>query len=246
MPVPALQLYSLRAEIATRPDTTLRSIAEIGFRAVEPTAGLVGDDPHAFRDALAAAGLTASSLHGPLLDERRDAVAAAAEVIGTDTVIIPAIMPEGFADRASVKESARRVNEAASWAATAGLRLGYHNHHWELTQVVAGRPAFELFTDLLEAEVLLEVDVYWAAVGGADVPELLARLGKRVSHLHVKDGPGTVDAPMTAVGSGTLPIPAILAAAPPGAWRIVELDRCDGDMLDALARSHRYLAGLAA
>ncbi|WP_344746541.1 Gfo/Idh/MocA family protein [Streptosporangium vulgare] len=216
MPVPAVQLYSVRTEIATRPAETLRSVAEMGFRAVEPTAGLVGDDPHAFRDALASAGLTVSSLHGPLLDERRDAVAAAARAIGTDTVVIPAIAAEGFADRASVEDSARRVNEAVRWAAGAGLRLGYHNHHWEFAQVVAGRPAFELFADLLEPEALLEIDVYWAHMGGADVPELLGRLGERVSHLHVKDGPGTVDAPMTAVGSGTLPIPAILAAAPPG------------------------------
>ncbi|GAA5059207.1 sugar phosphate isomerase/epimerase [Thermocatellispora tengchongensis] len=246
MPVPAVQLYSVRTEMIARPGPTLQAVSEMGYRAVEPTAGLVGEDPHAFRGLLDAAGLAVCSLHGPLLDERADAVLDAARVLGAGTVVIPAIRADGFAGAEAVAASARLVNEAARRAAGAGLRLAYHNHHWEFAAQEDGRPAYEVFAGLLDPEVLLELDVYWAAVGGADVPGLLARLGDRVSHLHVKDGPATVEAPMTAVGSGTLPIPDILAAAPAGAWRIVELDRCEGDMLAALAASRRYLAGLAA
>ncbi|MET8005671.1 sugar phosphate isomerase/epimerase family protein [Nonomuraea glycinis] len=246
MSLPAVQLYSVRAELTARPAPTLAALADMGFRAAEPTYGLLGDDPKAFRDMLETAGLAACSLHGPLLDERATDVLAAAAALGVDTVIIPAIMADGFADLASVEESARRINAAAARAAAAGLRLGYHNHHWELSARIGGRHALDALAGLLDPEVLLEVDVYWAAVGGADVPGLLARLGDRVTHLHVKDGPGTVEAAMTAVGSGTLPIPAILAAAPAEAWRIVELDRCDGDMLEALAASRGYLDGLGA
>ncbi|GAA4508955.1 sugar phosphate isomerase/epimerase family protein [Nonomuraea ferruginea] len=244
MLVPAVQLYSVRAEMTVRPTTTLTSLAAMGYRAVEPTFGLLGDDPRAFRELLEANGLTACSLHGPLLDEHAPAVLEAAAAIGTDTVIIPAIPPDGFSDRAAVEESARLINAAAARAAGAGLRLGYHNHHWELAARIGDRHALEVLAELLDPDVLLEVDLYWAVVGGADVPGLLSRLGDRVTHLHVKDGPGTVDDAMTAVGSGTLPIPDILAAAPADAWRIVELDRCDGDMLEALAASRAYLDGL--
>jgi hypothetical protein len=49
---------------------------------------------------------------------------------------------------------------------------------------------------------------------------------------------------MTAVGAGALPIPAILAAAPPGAGRIVELDECATDIFEALAASVAYLNGM--
>ena len=108
-----------------------------------------------------------------------------------------------------------------------------------------GRPALEVLADQLSSEVFLEVDVYWAAVGGVDVPALLTRLGERVEYLHVKDGPAVDrEDPMTAVGAGALPIPEILAAAPADAWRVVELDRCATDMLTALHDSYRYVSGL--
>ncbi len=90
--------------------------------------------------------------------------------------------------------------------------------------------------------MLLEVDTYWAAVGGQDVPALLGRLGERVRYLHVKDGPVTRDGPMTAVGAGRMPVAEILAAAPPAAWRVVELDRCATDMMTAVADSLTWLA----
>lgn len=241
MPVLAVQLYSVRTEMAAHPEATLRAIAGMGYGAVEPTVGVVGDDPSAFREALDAAGLIACSLHGPVLTDR-ERVAAAARALGTDTVIIPAIKADGFADAESMATSAKRINEAAAWAGGLGLRLGYHNHHWELAQSVDGRPALEALADLLDDSVLLEVDLYWAAVGGVDVPELLKRLGERVSHLHVKDGPVTVDGAMTAVGAGAMPMEAVLAATPPAAWRIVELDRCDGDIMQALAASKNYLS----
>jgi sugar phosphate isomerase/epimerase len=94
--------------------------------------------------------------------------------------------------------------------------------------------------------VIIEVDVYWAHVGGQDVPALLGRLGDRVRYLHVKDGPATKGEPMTAVGAGTLPIPEILAAGKSVEWRVVELDECATDMVEALAESHAYLTGLDA
>ena len=85
--------------------------------------------------------------------------------------------------------------------------------------------------------MLLEVDTYWAAVGGQDpgaVPALLGRLGDRVRYLHVKDGPVTKDDPMTAVGAGRMPVAEILAACPSAEWHVVELDRCATDMLTAV------------
>ena len=98
--------------------------------------------------------------------------------------------------------------------------------------------------------MILEVDTYWAAVGCQDpgaVPALLGRLGDRVRYLHVKDGPVTKDDPMTAVGTGRMPVAEILAAAPAAQWHVVELDRCATDMLTAVRMSIEWLTarGLA-
>ena len=69
-------------------------------------------------------------------------------------------------------------------------------------------------------------------------------MGPRIRLLHVKDGPA--DDPkssMVPVGSGSLDITRVLAAAACAEWHIVELDRCDTDMFSAVADSHRFLVG---
>jgi sugar phosphate isomerase/epimerase len=191
------------------------------------------------------------SVHAIPAGEQAGPVAAAARALGAGTVIVPYLPPERFADHASVRAVAEELNAMAARLAREGLRLGYHNHAHELAPLPdgpsAGTPALEALAAGLDPSVLLEVDTYWAAVGGQDVPALLGRLGGRVGYLHVKDGPVTRDEPMTAVGAGRMPVAEILAAAPPAAWRVVELDRCDTDMMTAVGDSLSWLAsqGLA-
>jgi sugar phosphate isomerase/epimerase len=143
-----------------------------------------------------------------------------------------------------VRALARELNELASQLAARGLRLGYHNHDFELSSLVGGVPALEVLARHLDDAVLLEVDTYWAAVGGQDVPALLGRLGDRVRYLHVKDGP-VVDRNdvMTAVGTGRMPVAEILAANPSVEWHVVELDRCATDPMTAARASLAWLTG---
>jgi sugar phosphate isomerase/epimerase len=230
----AVQLYSVRDRLVEDRPGTLRALADAGYDAVEPFRAHI--DPHGLRADLDAAGLTVCSAHADLLGADADAAFAAAPVLGTDTLIQAYLPPERFVSREAVADTAQQLNTAAVRAAGTGLRLGYHNHYWEVGTLIDGTAALEVLADLLTPEVLLEVDLYWAATGGADVPALLGRLGERVRFLHVKDGPATVEGPMTAVGEGVVPITASLAAAP-GAHRIVELDRCAGDVLEALVTS---------
>jgi sugar phosphate isomerase/epimerase len=93
----------------------------------------------------------------------------------------------------------------------------------------------------LDDAVVLEVDTYWAAVGGQDPVALLKRLGERVTAVHVKDGPATPDPlDQVPVGQGDLPVREILAAAPQ-ALRVVELDDTRGDRFRAVADSVAWL-----
>ncbi|MFI6478373.1 sugar phosphate isomerase/epimerase family protein [Nonomuraea sp. NPDC050663] len=225
----AVQLYTLRDQSSL--SDTLHRLAGLGYAAVEPFDILT--DTAGLRSLLQETGLQVRSAHVPIIGERRQEVAEAAGVLGLDTVIVPFLPPDDFADAGAARKSAEAVNEAAAWGAEHGLRVGYHNHNWELAQ-------WDAFLDALDPSVFLEVDVYWAHVGGADVPELLRGLGERVRFLHVKDGPANTTDAMTAVGDGVLPIKDILAAVP-HAQRIVELDRFDGDMWDAVSRSIAYL-----
>src|SRR5258708_3809270 len=98
---PALQLYTLREQLAAgRPDVLAR-IAAFGYGAVEPFDVL--DDPAGLAADIAAAGLVTCSVHAVPAGEQAAAVVQAARTLGTDTVIIPHMPPARFADRDSVR-----------------------------------------------------------------------------------------------------------------------------------------------
>ncbi|WP_433888100.1 sugar phosphate isomerase/epimerase family protein [Streptomyces sp. CA-111067] len=239
----SIQLYTLRDQIAADRDGTLTRLAEIGYRSVEaydPTA-----DPIGFRKIADDLGIGVSSTHAyALFDRDAGEVFDAVATIGTDLAIIPGgIDHDEFTTLDGLRRTADLLNGFAAKAAERGIRIGYHNHWWEIEPRFEGRTGLEVLAGLLAPEVFLEVDTYWAAVGGADVPELLRTLGDQVLALHVKDGPGVKDEPHTAVGKGAIDVPSILAAAP-DALRIVELDSCATDIFEAVAESRAYLAGL--
>jgi sugar phosphate isomerase/epimerase len=241
----ALQLYTVRDQLASGRKAVLGAIRGYGYAAVEPYDVLT--DPEALRADLDEAGLAVCAVHAKALGEDAGAFLDGAKTVGADTVIVPWAPPERFADADAIAELARELNEGAARAAALGLRFGYHNHDFELA-IVGGRTGLEALADALDPAVLLEVDTYWAAVGGQDVPKLLGRLGDRVRYLHVKDGPVTKDDPMTAVGGGRMPVAEILAACPSAEWHVVELDRCATDVLTAVRDSLSWLTsrGLAA
>ena len=122
-----------------------------------------------------------------------------------------------------------------------GVVIGYHNHDHEIRNVFEGRTGLELFAEALDDDVVLEVDIYWAEVGGVSAAELCSRLGSRVKFLHVKDGYRSGrTAEQEPLGQGEIGIVEALAAAPQ-AVRLIELDDYAGDMFDAVECGLRYL-----
>ena len=68
----------------------------------------------------------------------------------------------------AISRGVRRVNEAAERAAARGMRIAYHNHFAEFSQFFDGRQAYDLLLAQLDDRVLVELDAYWALLGGAD------------------------------------------------------------------------------
>lgn len=233
------QLYTVREALKASPKETLEEVASIGYTRVEPF-DLVNTG-RSLREDLQRLNLTAPTAHMRLLDADRPAVFEVARELGVECVIDPFIDPERWTSREGVTSVAEDLKGIAAEARDQGLRIGYHNHAFELENTIEGTPALEVFADLVGDAVELEVDTYWAQVGGVDAPELLKRLGERVTAIHVKDGPGTTrNKDQVAVGSGDMPVEAILAAAP-AALAVVELDDSEGDLLAALRASYAFL-----
>ena len=134
------------------------------------------------------------------------------------------------------------LNAANELARQRGVRLGYHNHHWEFMTFVDGVTAHEKFFGLLDSSVFAEIDTYWAHLGGSDTAAALKGLDARAPLIHVKDGPAEdPQSDMVAVGEGTLDVPAIVTATDDAEWHIVELDHCATDMFEALDQSYHFL-----
>ncbi|WP_353115203.1 TIM barrel protein [Microbacterium sp.] len=245
----SIQLYSVREALAADLPGTLERLAGAGLRNAEAF-GFVGRAAQ-MRAAADAAGLAVPSGHAQFLTPAEDApplgrVLDDAAALGITTLIDPMVAPDRWAARDEVEKTAALLNAAADEAAARGIRLGYHNHSQEFHHTIDGVPALELFAGLLDERVVLEVDVFWAAIGRQDVPALLRRLGDRVRLLHAKDGVlgedpflggdfGGLD--QRVAGEGDLDLPAILAAAPAAEFAVIEFDAYDGDLFDAIARS---------
>lgn len=236
----SLQLYTLRNAISEDLPGTIRKVAEIGFTQVEPynfvaTAKELGA-------ALKENGLTAPSGHAPLMGQDQDEIFAAAKELGITTVIDPFLPAEHWQKAEDIQATAEKLNAAARKGAEYGIRVGYHNHAWELESTIEGRTALEYFADLLDPELVLEVDTYWAAVGGQDPVELLARLGDRVKFIHIKDGPLNKDnKAQQPAGQGKVPVMDVIAAAKSLEVGVVEFDDYAGNIFEGISESLSFL-----
>ena len=268
-PTLSVQLYTVREPLDVDLDGTLATLAEMGLRDVEVFDFV--DRADVLADALTRNGLRARTGHASLLSEGlgfddpalaaaqagppgQDAVFRAAATLGLEIVIDPFVETDRWLTEEGVTDTARRLNDAARRAADHGLRVGYHNHAQEFLAELQGVTAYEFFVGQLRDEVVLEVDLYWAATGGQDVPALLGRLGDRVKALHLKDGviganpftPGAARLDTTSLdqrpaGQGDLPLLAYLAAAPATEYGVIEFDHYgDGDIFDGVRASVGY------
>jgi sugar phosphate isomerase/epimerase len=184
----SIQLYTLRS--LDDLDRILDTVAEAGYRHVE-TVGSHLDDAANVRAKLEARGLTASSSHVSLaaLREKPDAIAEACRVLGFSDLFMPAVPPD---QRDMAAEGWRSLGQELGRMAERfrqqGIRLGYHNHHWELTPKDGHRTALELIFEAAGgAPLAWQVDVAWLVRGGADPKQWIDRYRDRVASAHVKD-----------------------------------------------------------
>ena len=239
-----VQLYSVRNDLAPdRIGKTISRLAGMGFTHIEPydilsnTAGLGA--------ALDDAGVVATTAHAKITELDREAVLSAAVELGVRTVIVPWVDPARLVDRQGIQELAASINEAAVVAASRGIRIGYHNHDFEFRQRVGGRPAYEILVESLAPEVVLELDTYWASVGGADVFELIQRLGDRVRFLHVKNEPPDPGDPPFAGVDITGRLEEVVALVQPVLeLGVVEVVVDHGDVYPLLERNAGYFGTL--
>ncbi|HLT60452.1 MAG TPA: TIM barrel protein [Microlunatus sp.] len=199
------------------------------------------------------------------LVESFDKVVADCRALGTDRVRIGMMPLPAFRSEQTLVEAAHTMDEFAGRLADEGIRLSYHNHHYEFARI-----GDRHILDLIRSEaprLLFEIDVHWVHRGGMDPVRVINNYAGVVDLIHLKDyriGLPPAEAfdaleagdretwdryardivQFAEVGSGNLDFPGVIEAATEAgaAHLLIEQDQQYGrDIFDCLADSRAHL-----
>lgn len=251
------QLYTVRDLIARDPAATIAAIAAMGYTELEilqPRLPVVAPLAQKHGLSIVSAHLDEPTAKGQGLA----AFLSDARANGLQYIVVAWVPPDDRpTTRAGFAKLGDRLNRIGDQVAKAGMQLCYHNHAFEFGKDADGTRFLDALMQASHApQVKLEIDAFWVAITGADPVAVLRQYAGRVALVHLKDkapnAPAVLNESEVAptafrdVGAGSLPFPAILAAArAAGAGHFfVEHDQPPGNPLDSLRNSFRYLAGL--
>lgn len=245
----AAQLYTLREYTKTTEDfaNTIKRVKEIGYDVVQISG--IGPIPYTdIKHILDDYGVICCATHISFerMKDEPETVIEEHNLIGCK---YPAIgsMPDSYRNAEGYPAFAKEVNAVGKRLAEGGLRLGYHNHSFELEKFGA-RTGLQIIFDETNPEYLTaEVDTYWIQHGGGDPAKWIEDFTSRIPLVHLKDMTVRTGTPIMAeVGEGNLNWPRILQACEKAGveWYIVEQDVCERDPFESLAISLKNLKGM--
>lgn len=199
----ALQLYSVRDDIAKDYDKTIKSVGEMGYAAVE-AAGyhegkFYGKTPAEFKADIKSAGMIPLSSHvsrqlteqelasGDLNDALSwwDECIAAHQAAGVSYIVMPWMaVPKTLK---VLKAYCEYYNEIGKKCREKGISFGYHNHTHEFVKV-EDRLMYDYMIENTDPRyVFFELDVYWTVMGQQSPVDYFKRYNGRFRLLHIKD-----------------------------------------------------------
>ncbi len=229
---------------------TMALLAEMGYRYLE-FGGTFGEDPGELKEFMndiglipLAGGTSLSGLQGDGLQESMESCLEMDKkylvcywpwMTGADEVDMDQV-------RITVDEC-HRIGEACN---RNGLRFAFHNHDHEF-RTVGGRVIYDYVLENTDPEmVTMEIDLYWAHKGGADIREYFRSHPGRFELVHVKDSYDSPDRRSFAcVGSGILDFPDLFSYRETAGFQHLIVEHDDPENEESCARSSiEYLKSL--
>jgi len=240
----ALQLYTVRDDLANDFEGTLRRVAEIGYAGVEFAGFCDLPASRVFR-LLQELNLRVAGVHWPLdkLESEIEAVVEYNLEILNDYIVVPWLPEERRRDRKKWREVANSMNEIAQDIQDYGLKICYHNHAFEFEKY-GGELGFDILFEAADPDlVCVELDTYWLKYGGQDPVEYIRRMAGRCPLIHLKDMGKDEKRSMVEIGEGILDFNVIFEAAEAGGvqWYVVEQDTCSRPPLESARISFENL-----
>jgi sugar phosphate isomerase/epimerase len=246
----AVQLYTLRDLTAKDFAGTLRQVSQAGYRAVE-MAGYGGLAAGEMKKLLDELELQVAGSHMGIGEIENDLPAACdyCKTIGTNYLVVPAVPLEYRDDADGFRRAGERIGKAAVECEKHGVAVVYHTHGFDF-QRFNGKLALDLLLEsAAPANVLVEIDTFWAKDKGEDPAEMIRHQKNRCPLVHLKDKPASGPAHDCEIGVGTIDFAAVNEAAKEvGAeWLIVEQEDCRKPPIQSITESLNFLksAGIA-
>jgi sugar phosphate isomerase/epimerase len=238
----ALQLHSLRREIAGDPEGVIRRVPSLGFDGVE-TAGTYGWSTGQWNEILAETKLPVVGAHIGLeqLESEWEKQTEFQRAVGNSRIVVPSL-PKNLQTREGYSQAAKRLSSLGHRAQSEGLAIFHHNHAYEFSPVAEGRCGIDILLAETDPEALsLEVDTYWVERGGINSGDFILRNAGRIGMIHAKEF--CRDGRDVPVGQGDVDWKAVIPLAENRGWPIIVEYEAE-DPLAAVAASARYLREL--
>ena len=269
----ALQLYSVRDDMAKDMEGTLKAVKDMGYDYVE-FAGYFDRTAQEVRDMLDKVGLKAVSVHQvyDVFLEDQQAAIDYLKTIGVSYSAVPWMDVAKHAGHGRFDQTVAEFLMVGAALKEAGIQLLYHNHDFEF-ETYEGKFLLDWLYDSVSADLLkTEIDTCWVRYAGQDPASYIRKYTGRSPVVHLKDftcdnfsaGPvyalidekgqegkkpsrEEVNFKFQPVGYGVQDIPAILAAAEDAGADVVVVEQdqsLERPALEAVKMSRDYLKKL--
>ncbi|MCU4743011.1 sugar phosphate isomerase/epimerase [Natronoglomus mannanivorans] len=226
----ALQTHTLRP-LEEPIDRKLDRAVDAGYEGVQFTPDLGHTTPANLLEQVRARELEIAGCHvdRELLEDDYEEAIEIYRTLDCSALVISSYDPEAFESEAGIERAVSHLSELADRLAEDGFTLHYHNHYFEFTDL-GDRTGYEVFADLSDGAIRLEVDTGLAFYGGADPAALIDRYADRIDLVHLTDTiPGSDETVHAELGSGEVDLRACVerSAAANVEWLIYENGRTD-------------------
>lgn len=200
-----LQLYTIRDLLDRDPIKTLNTVAKIGYQHVETFASNVqretfwGLSVTDLKKVLDDQGLNTHSGHYEMSQylnrqltthENIEKHIEIAHLLGQSYIIAP-ITPMDDINALTTQDyqyAAEQLNKAGEMAQKAGIKIGYHNHFWELRRFGNGTRGLDILLAFTEPELVsFELDLFWIEKAGLSPQSYFDKYPGRFPLWHLKD-----------------------------------------------------------
>jgi len=194
-PIPiGFQLYAVRGEFSRNVPQTLKTLGQLGYKAVEFWG--YGGTPNVYqqysaselRKLLDENDLKCCGMHLELKALAKDNLQRTIEnnqALGSQYLNVAAAK-EKMGSEDTIAELAAFLNDAAAQCRRHKMTVGYHAHPFDFAKV-NGRFAWEILFGRTQPEVNMQIDVGNCLAGGGDPIAMLKEFPGRTRTIHIKE-----------------------------------------------------------